>query len=353
MKLAIVYDRVNKWGGAERVLLALHKIWPQAPLYTAVYDKKRARWANVFTVHTSFLQRFPFAKTSHELYPWLTPMAFESFNFDGFDVVLSVTSAEAKDIITKPGTKHICYCLTPTRYLWSGRKDYEKTGIMGSVLRSMGKILRQWDLVAATRPDDYIAISARVADRIKKYYKREAKKIIYPPVDVKKFTIGTKKDFFLCVARLVPYKRVDVVIDAFNKLGWPLTVVGTGMMERPLRRVAKSNIRFAGDLTDTELISYYQRCRALVFGGEEDFGIVALEAAACGKPVICPRNSGMAETVIGGKTGELFDTDLVGTLEKFNKKRYDSVLCRKNAERFGVARFTKEMKEEVGRLAHL
>jgi len=168
MKVALVYDRVNKWGGAERVLLALHEIWPDAPLYTAVYDPKRAPWAKVFDVRPSFLQHFPFAKSHHELYPWLTQMAFESFSFDEYDVVISVTSAEAKAIITKPRTLHVCYCLTPTRYLWSGYETYQETtrGLVKQLHRWMVPHLRKWDMVASSRPDYYIAISKRVKERI-------------------------------------------------------------------------------------------------------------------------------------------------------------------------------------------
>lgn len=358
MKLALVYDRVNKWGGAERVLLALHDIWPEAPLFTAVYDKKRAAWADIFEVHPSFLQHIPLAKTHHELFPWLTPMAFESFDFSGYDVVLSVTSAEAKDVITKPGTVHICYCLTPTRYLWNARVEHESLGFNGAMLTLWSPILKKWDLVAAARPDYYLAISKRIAGRIEKYYHRTVEKVIYPPVDVEKFKINEKskmknEKYFLCVSRLVPYKRVDLVVKVFNKLGWKLKIAGTGSQEQELRRLANKNIEFlGGDLTDSELAAYYQECSAFVAGGEEDFGIVALEAQAAGKPVICPRNSGMAETVIEGKTGELFDDDLVGALHKFRKKRYDSDLCRKNAEEFSVIRFQKEMREEVLRLSN-
>lgn len=363
MKIALVYDRVNKFGGAERVLLALHEIWPEAPLFTTVYDKKRAPWAKVFKVHPSFLQHVPFAKRHHELFPWLTPMAFESFSWDAYDVVLSVTSAEAKNIISKPGTVHICYCLTPTRYLWSAQKEYEESGFAGKVLHGIAPTLKKWDLIAATRPDYYFAISKRVENRIKKYYHRKTDKIIYPPVDTEKFTIHNlpageagsqfkiEDSYFLCIARLVPYKRVDIVIDAFNKLGWKLKIVGSGSIERELKKRANKNIEFvSGDLTDTELLAYYQRCRGFVFAGEEDFGIVSLEAQACGKPVICPRQSGMAETVIEGVTGELFDTDLIRPLQKFVKKRYDSALCRMNAEKFSTARFQKEMREAVTQL---
>lgn len=347
MKIAFVYDRINKWGGAERVLLALHEIWPEAPLYTAVYDERRAPWAKVFKIKTSFLQHFPFAKSHHELYPWLTPMAFETFTFDEFDVVISVTSAEAKGIITKPKTLHICYCLTPTRYLWSSAKDYESQGIMGYGLQGMSPMLKRWDQVGASRPDRYVAISHHVAKRIKRYYHRQVEKVIYPPVDINRFRPNGAGEYFLCVARLVPYKRVDIVVKAFNKLGWPLKIIGSGMSGPCLKSMAKKNIEFVDDLTDSELVAYYQECRAFVFAGEEDFGIVALEAQACGKPVICPYSSGMAETVVEGKTGEFFDRDLVGSLQTFVKKRYDSNFCRQNAQKFSIDRFTKEMKEAI------
>ena len=358
MKVAIVYDRVNKWGGAERVLLALHEIWAEAPLFTAVYDAKRASWAKVFQVHSSFLQHVPFAKKNHEYYPWLTPMAFESFSFDGYDVVLSVTSAEAKDIITKPGTVHICYCLTPTRYLWSGEKEYLKysDSFSSFMFRIWRTTLKRWDLVAASRPDYYLAISEHIADRIKKYYHRETEKVIYPPVDLDTFTPKGEGDYFLCVSRLVPYKRVDLVIDAFNQLGWPLKIIGSGRSRSKLKSMAKKNIEFVGgDLTDSQLVAYDQKARAFVFGGVEDFGIVSLEAQAAGKPVICYRDSGMAETVVEGKTGEFFNkpsaASLIDALRKFDKGWYDSGSCRKNAEKFSMGRFQQEMKETVERLS--
>lgn len=351
MKIALVYDRVNKWGGAERVLMALHGIWPDTPLYTAVYDPSGAAWADGFEVKTSFLQYIPLAKNHHELFAWATPMAFESFDFSGYDVVLTVTSAEAKDIITRPGTVHICYSLTPTRYLWSGAVGYEGTGFRGQILKIVAPILRRWDIVGSSRPDYYLAISRHIAERIQKYYKRKTEKVIYPPVDLNVFTLGTRGDYFLCVSRLVPYKKVDVVIRAFNTLGWKLKIIGSGSEEDNLKSIAKQNTEFlGGDLTDQTLAAYYQRCIGFIFAGEEDFGIVSLEAQACGKPVLCPRKSGMAETVREGVTGDFFEGDLVGALHKFRRKRYDSTLCRKNAEEFSLARFQKEIKEEVMRL---
>lgn len=354
MKVALIYDRVNKIGGAERVLQVLHEIWPDAPLYTAVYNPKTAPWAKDFKVIPSFLQKFPFAKTHHEAYPWLTPLAFESFNFDAFDVVISITSAEAKGVITKPGTLHICYCLTPTRYLWSGYFDY-KIPPLGRPFISR---LRIWDQVASQRPDIYLAISKNVQKRIKKYYRRESE-VIYPPVDLNKFKMKNEKlkmtnenkKFFLIVSRLVSYKKVDIAIEAFNRLGLPLKIVGTGTEMGRLKRLAKNNIEFLGQLTDTQLLGYYQRCQAVVFPQEEDFGLVPVETQACGKPVIAYRGGGTLETVVEGKTGEFFDEQTLGSLgaqvKKFKPEKYKPEDCCKNAEKFDLEIFKKKFKEAV------
>ena len=229
MKISLVYDRINKFGGAERVLLALHQIWPQAPIYTAVYNQKTASWAKSIKIKPSFLQKFPLAKTHHELYPWLTPIAFESFNFNEFDIVISITSAEAKAVITSPKTLHLCYCLTPTRYLWSHQRQYQSAPGLG-IFNQLGKgifklftpYLKKFDLIASQRPDQYIAISKAVQARIKKYYNQDST-IIYPPVNTSKFQSKTDqsladKDYFLLVSRLTPYKKVDLAVKAFNKL---------------------------------------------------------------------------------------------------------------------------------------
>lgn len=365
MKVAIVYDRVNKFGGAERVLLALHEIWPDAPLYTAVYDRKRAAWASIFTVHSSFLQQYPFAKSHHELYPWLTPVAFESFTFDQYDVVISVTSAEAKNILTKPGTVHICYCLTPTRYLWSGYGEYRKNPnigvpgwVTGGLFPRLVPLLRTWDKIASFRPDTYIAISKTVASRIGTYYKKEVERVIYPPVETKKFNIQKSqskteqsKSYFLYVGRLVPYKHVDLVVDACNELGVPLVVVGDGVERAPLVKRARKNIRFLPSVTDKELAGLYQNARAFVFAGIEDFGIAAVEAQAAGIPVIAYKEGGLAEIVIHGKTGLLFNeqtvSSLVDTMNQLTQFSYDRAVCQKNAERFSGKIFKAEMKRTV------
>ena len=360
MKIALVYDRVNKWGGAERVLLALHEMFPEAPLFTSVYDVKGAPWAKVFPkIHTSFLQKIPFAKTNHQLLSFLMPLAFESFDFDEYDLVISVTSEAAKGIITKPGTKHICYMLTPTRYLWSGYEDYFKNPVLRFIAAPIVNYLRKWDKIAAYRPDTIIAISTEVQRRVKKYYNRESN-IVYPPANFK-FKISNLNsnlklkisNYYLVVSRLVPYKRVDIVVEAFNRLKYPLVIVGTGSEEFKLKLRAKKNIKFVGHVTDQELAGYYANCKALVFPQEEDFGLVAVEAQTFGKPVIAYRAGGALDIVIEGKTGIFFDDQsvesLIAVVKKFENlpadwrgMQFDSKIIVQNAERFSKERFRKE-----------
>jgi glycosyltransferase involved in cell wall biosynthesis len=356
MKIALVYDRVNKIGGAERVLQAIHEIWPKAPLYTAVYYPPGAPWAYDFKVIPSFLNKWPLAKKHHELYPWLTPLAFESFDFSDFDLVISVTSAEGKGIITKPGTKHLCYCLTPTRYLWSGYNDYFFNKGLRWLAGPIVDWMRSWDQVAAQRPDEYVAISQEVQRRIKKYYHRESI-VLYPPVDTEKFYPSKKKpngDYFLVVSRLVPYKKIDLAVKAFTQLKAPLKIIGTGSEENRLKEMAKENIEFLGQLTDQELLSYYQNCRALVFPTREDFGLVPLEAQACGRPVIAFAGGGALETVVEGKTGTFFKPQktkaLVEKIKSFKEKSYKPQDCRTNAEKFDKIIFKQNFKKLVEKI---
>jgi glycosyltransferase involved in cell wall biosynthesis len=248
IRIALVYDRVNKIGGAERVLEALHEIWPEAPLYTAVYNKRSASWADVFTVRPSFLQSIPFSKTHHEWFATVTPMAFETFSFDEFDIVISVTSAEAKNIITKPGTIHVCYCLTPTRYLWSGATEYSNNPHIGLPqhivkigLSALLPLLRSWDLYASRRPDTYVAISNRVKSRIETYYHQKVDRVIYPPVNTKFFTQkNTTSDkipiIFYLVSRLVAYKHVDI-LEACTRLRLQFVALGSGHEKSRLKNL--------------------------------------------------------------------------------------------------------------------
>ena len=350
MKVVLVYDRVNKWGGAERVLLALHELFPEAPLYTAVYNPKTAPWAEVFPkVIPSFLQKIPFTKTNHELLGTFTPIAFEHFDFSAFDLVISITSEAAKGIITRPGTVHICYCLTPTRYLWSAYDLYFRNPILRMAAKPAVSYLRYWDKIAAQRPDVIVAISLEVQKRIKKFYGRGSE-MIYPPVDLKKFE-RRKGNFFLVVSRLIPYKRVDLAIEAFNELGFPLIIVGKGSEENRLKRMAKKNIKFVGELTDEKLADYYSRSLALIFPQVEEFGLTAVEAQAAGTPVIAYRKGGAIETVIDNKTGVFFNKqekkDLVKAILSFKKKSFVRGDIIKNAEKFSKERFKKEFLELI------
>ncbi|KKQ43316.1 MAG: hypothetical protein US60_C0004G0036 [Microgenomates group bacterium GW2011_GWC1_37_8] len=369
MNVALVYDRVNKWGGAEKVLLALHEIFPDAPLYTSVYSPEKAPWAKVFpNVVPSFLNRIPTLNYKHELLAPLMPLAFETFNLDKYDLVISVTSEAAKGVITKPATLHICYCLTPTRYLWSHYDEYFKGRTFKDVTNPIVTYLRTWDKIAAQRPDVMIGISTAVEGRIKKFYGRESE-LIHPPVDTKKFEIWNTRyektkpsyhlpstSYYLIVSRLVPYKKVDLIIEAFIELGYPLVVVGTGSEEKKYKTKYKfkKNIIFKGFVSDKDLISLYQGAKAFIHPQEEDFGITAVEAQAAGIPVIAYKKGGALDTVIDGKTGVFFKEQTIESLIKAVKYYDDSNQhremrrsCINNAQKFSKERFIKEFKALV------
>jgi len=377
MKVALVYDRVNKWGGAERVLLALHEIWSQAPLFTSVYNSKTAGWAKVFPkIIPSFLQKFPWAKTSHEIFSPLMPIAFESLDLSGYDLIISVTSEAAKGVLTSPHQLHLCYCLTPTRYLWSGYDDYFKTEKSRRLSRLLISYLRKWDKIAGQRPDGYVAISKTVQSRIKNYYHRESE-VIYPPIDTDKFEIRNPKSesntkylpcsprgvagrqagkilntkYFFVVSRLVKYKKVDLVIETFNRLGWNLKIAGTGRETNSLKTKAKNNIEFLGQLTDQQLLSYYQNCEAVIFPQEEDFGITAVEAMAAGRPVIAYRAGGALEIVQEGLTGIFFNEQepesLMAVLKSFRSDDFSPELIRQKALEFDQEKFKEKIRKFI------
>lgn len=358
MKVAIVYDRVNKWGGAERVLTALHEIFPDAPLYTALYSARKASWARIFPkVLPSFLNKIPFFRDKHEFLGTLTPLAFESFDFSGYDLVISVSSEAAKGIITKPGTKHLCYLLTPTRYLWSHYDLYFKNRLLRDFAKPLVSYLRSWDKIAAQRPDEIIAISEAVRERIKKYYGRDTK-VIHPPVEVERFKgKERKRKYFLVVSRLVPYKRVDLAVKAFNLLGYPLLIVGKGSEEGRLKKLAGKNIKFAGEVSDERLVGYYQEAKALIFPQEEDFGIVSVEAQAAGIPVIAYKSGGALDTVVEGKTGIFFPrqsvTEIVRAVKTFEKMKFRREDLLENAEKFSNERFKRDFINFLGKDATL
>ncbi len=365
LKVALVYDRVNKWGGAERVIIALRKMFPEAPLYTSVYKQDRASWAGKIPVMTSFLQKIPFAASYHEAFGALMPIAFENFKFDEFDLVISVTSEAAKGIITKPTTRHISIILTPTRYLWSGYHDYFNNELFRVLAWPVVSYLRFWDKIASRRPDKLIAISETVRTRIKKYYELESD-VIYPPLMIrpivsksqiavrhsfndKRQATSEKHNYFLVVSRLVPYKRVDIAVRAANKARLPLKIIGTGSELGSLRKIAGPTIDFLGYVSDSDLKYYYSNMKALIFPGVEDFGLTMVEANAFGKPVIAFRGGGAEEIVVEGKTGTFFDRQnaesLADVLKKFRPSRYNEKDCRKNAKRFSFEQFAKKIKD--------
>ena len=353
LKVALVYDRVNKFGGAERVLLALHEIFPDAPLFTSVYNPQTASWAKDIYIQSSFLQKLPLPKDKHEYYPYLMGPAFEPFNFDEFEIVISVTHEFAKAIITKPKTLHICYCLNPVGYLWSGYEAYfyGKPVWFKYLSYPLINYLRWYDKIISHRPDVYVSISQEVKKRIKKFYNLESD-VIYPPVTLTSEPATQNTcDYYLIVSRLASEKRVDIAVEAFNKLKLPLKIIGTGGETQSLKELANDNIEFLGYLTDSEVASYYKNCRAVVIPGVEDFNIVAVEAQGYGKPVIALRAGGVTETVIDNKTGYFFDSQsaesLINLIKliKLNKIRPED--CIENAQKFSKERFKKEFLNYV------
>ncbi len=367
MKVALVYDRVNKWGGAERVLLALHGMFPDAPLYTSVYHPPTAGWAKEFTVKTSFLQHIPLAKNHHELFALIMPLAFRSFSFDEYDLVISVTSEAGKGIVTRGRTKHICYLLTPTRYLWSGYNEYFKGFLLRFISFPLVWLLRIWDRKVAENPDVIISISEEVRNRARKYYNRDSV-VVYPPVSLafgslalsgqlenKKLNAhklnAKRSPYFLVVSRLVGYKRIDIAIEACNMLKIPLKIVGSGAVEQELKKIAGPTIEFLGNLTDSELVGYYKNCEALLFPGVEDFGLTMVEAMGLGKPVIVYRKGGALEIVKEGETGEFFypqtTKSLIAVLRKFDSKKYASSECIVQAKKFDISLFKKSFEKIV------
>lgn len=356
LRVALVYDRINKWGGAERILLLLHEMFPRAPIYTSVYDPQAASWANKLDIRTSFLESIPYARRHHEFFALLMPFAFESFDFSNFDLVISLSSEAAKGIITPPHTKHISICLTPTRYLWSEYDLYFKNEPFKYMTLPLVWYLRRWDKSAAKRPDLYIAISKTVQDRIKKYYGLDSK-IIYPPLfldkEIKKKSHLKNEGYFLIVSRLsrfTPHKRIEIAIKAANKLQLKLKIVGDGDLTY-FKKLAGPTVEIIGKVSDQDLIKYYAGCSALVFPGVEDFGLVMVEAQAYGKPVIAYRKGGATEIIQEGKTGEFFNfpsvSSLVKTLKSFDTRKYNRTDCIANAQRFNKKRFMIQLENYI------
>jgi glycosyltransferase involved in cell wall biosynthesis len=385
LNVALVYDKINtEYGGAEVVIQSLYNIFPKSTLFTSVYDPQVANWANKFEIKTSFLQKIPFFRKRHQLLAPLMPIAFETHDLSGFDLIISITAGEAKGVITKPGQLHICYLLTPTRYLHSHQKEYLNGNIF--LRTKLGKILIQpiinyltaWDLVAAHRPDYIIPISNLVKERVKRYYKRKnILDVIYPPVAIAKNEkmitnlpkLKTKNNYYLNVSRLVSYKRIDLSIKACLKLNRTLVIVGEGEAEKKLHTIAgesgiikneyetlpelfnrasatNKNIIFTKKLSQEKALTLMKNCQALLMPGIEDFGITALEAGIFGKPVVLFYKSGVAEIL--NKNHAVFikkanTLEVIKAIEEIEAKHFDKHNIINNATKAGIKQFERNL----------
>jgi len=376
MKIAIVHDWLTGMRGGEKCLEVLCKLYPSADLYTLLHIPGSVSPSiESHSIHTSFIQNLPFVKSKYRYYLPLMPFAIESFDLRKYDLILSSSHCVAKSVKPRPGSLHICYCHTPMRYIWDQFDQYfcrVKSGfIPWAIMKILRPWLQQWDSNTSCRVDEYIANSRHVQKRIKKYYLREAS-IIHPPVDTKRFKPSgdKKKDYFLIVSAFAPYKRVDLAVEAFNKLGYPFVIVGEGQDAGLLRRMASSNIRFEGWLDDMSIADRYAGCRAFVFCGEEDFGISLLEAQAMGRPVIALGRGGALETVIPDRktwkpdieipenktinpTGVFFyeqtSEDLIRAIQHFEsvESQFDEEKIQEHAAQFDVAIYADRIKKFV------
>ena len=353
MKIALVHDWLTGMRGGERALEVVCERFPDADLFTLVHV--RGSVSPTIERHrprTSFIQRLPLVKRYYRLYLPLFPAAIEQFDFDRFDLIVSLSHCCAKSIIRPGRARHLCYCLTPMRYAWDQFDAYfgpERLGAVGSrLMRPVMARLARWDRDTADRVDRYVAISRYVAARIRRYYNREAT-VVYPPVDTDFFhpDAAPPERFALVVSALVPYKRIDVAIDACRLAGVPLKIVGAGPERARLERLANGNVRFLGRCTDEDIRGLYRRAAVSLLPGEEDFGIVPLEAQACGRPIVALGRGGVLETVVPNETGILID-DLAPEafadgIRRALDQRFDPVVIRRHAETFSRSRFGDEM----------
>lgn len=361
LKLAIAHDWLTNLGGGERVVEVLSKTYPSAPIYTSVYNDKGILLFDDKKIITSFLQRWPLARKKHQIYSLLRTLAFESFDLSDYNVVISSSSAESKGVITNTETLHVAYIHTPTRYFWSGYDEYLDNpglGLLNPLARivlprAVGK-MRNWDFAAAQRPDIVLANSKTVQDRIKKYYRRDSI-IVYPPVNTDRFKSkkSTLGDYYLVVSRLIPYKRVDLAIEACNKLGRKLIVVGSGSEQKRLKAIAGKNIEFITDATDEQVTKLYLSCKGFIFTGFEDFGITPVEAMAAGKPVVAFGRGGASESVVHKKTGILFKhqntNSVVQAIKELESTNFKEDLIKQRAEEFSETVFVKNIDSIINK----
>lgn len=357
MKIALIHDWLPFMGGAERVLTNFLELYPKAPIYTTIFNKNNIDSPlKEADVRVSNLQKGDKEITNHrKLFPFM-PTAIESFDLNEYNVVLSSSSSVAKGVITSPSTMHVCYCHSPMRYGWEFSYEYAgkmagKSKLKSILLGYFLSAMRLWDNVSADRVDYFIANSENVARRIWKHYRRESV-VIHPPVRCNLFKpVEEDGDFFLIVSRLQEYKRIDIAVEAFNKSGLPLIIIGDGPDREKLEKMAKSNVKFLGRQSDEVIKEHYAKCRAFIFPGEEDFGITPLEAQASGRPVIAYGKGGALETVVENKTGIFFKNQtseaLLDALKRFENMIFNKLEIRAHAESFDEEIFKKKIQMYV------
>jgi glycosyltransferase involved in cell wall biosynthesis len=348
-RVALIHDFLLDLRGAERVFAAICDAWPEADVFTAVYDERgtEGRFADR-NVHTSFLQRLrPTSRTFRPLLPFY-PHAVESFDLRGYDTVISSSSAWAHGVLVDPGAVHVCYCHNPFRYAWTEREAtlQARGPLVRPALRLLLSRWRQWDWIAAQRVDRYVANSRTTAERVRRYLGREST-VLHPPVEIDRFMPGSVGEHYVVLAELMAHKRIDIAVEAFSRLGLPLVVVGDGPEGRRLRRLAGPSVSFTGRVSDERVAELLAGARALVVTAVEEFGIAAVEALAAGRPVIALGEGGVRESVAPGVTGTFYERNDAAALAEsvlaFDPLAIDPAACRAAAERFSVQRFQNRL----------
>ncbi|MFH1900214.1 MAG: glycosyltransferase [Patescibacteria group bacterium] len=358
MKIALVHDYLTQLGGAEKVLQNFQWVFKDSPVFVLIYDRKKI--GQVFdrrVINTSWLQKMPLSKKRYQWYLMAMPMAAESHKLGDVDVILSSASSFAKGVRGSNKSLHICYCHTATRYLWHDAESYVRelgyNKLIKKIIPLFLKHLRHWDLMAVQGVNKFITNSKVVQARIKKYYKRDSK-VIYPPVETDKFYISRELgNYYLIGGRLVAYKRYDLAIQVFNKLGIRLKIFGDGLEMKRLKKMAGKNIEFLGEVSDEKKAKLYSRCIAFIHPQVEDFGITAVEAMASGRPVIAYFDGGARETIVPHQTGEFFIEQnwecLADAIIHFDVNKYNSYSIKEHAEKFNQDRFRKEIRDYIER----
>ncbi|MGE4547023.1 MAG: glycosyltransferase family 4 protein [Desulfurella sp.] len=360
MKIALVHDWLPILGGAEKVLESIYELYP-SPIYTLIKNSKALK-GSVFenaTIYTSLIQKLPFANTKYRSYLPFFPLAVEQFDLSDYDLIISSSYAVAKGVLVRPNQTHICYCHSPIRYAWDMYFEYLKDaklekGFKGLIAKVVLHYIRMWDYASAQRVDYFIANSINVANRIKKFYGRDAY-VIYPPVDVDNFELWEQKeDFYLTASRLVPYKKIDLIVEAFSNMpNKKLIVCGDGPQMNLIKKKAAKNIEIIGYAPFDKLKLYMQKAKAFVFAAREDFGIVPVESMSCGTPVIAYKAGGSMETVVENVTGIFFEEqsikNIVEAIELFEKKQdtFDPKVIRNHALQFSKQRFREQFKSFI------